>query len=269
MVPDPALGIRSAVARVDALAVQASPVRRTLGVRGTRDGGHRRQDLASAASAAHVTGGTFANHRPHRQRIDDHAFGRPFARFQGGARVLAHVVETGQLRRTIGVLLALGLRFLSASHVRVAHQSRRATAQGEMILHFALGLRRTRMVVHARVDALAVDARTVVRTIVVAAAADHQAPVVRVTAVTALAPALRTAGDRETFGVRSARVFHYARVQTMAVDARLTGFAFRVSLASDCNHTKTITLIRLGIDYLTRVKGAHVPVLQAKFGFPS
>lgn len=68
------------------------------------------------------------------------------------------------------------------------------------------------MFVHARVYALAVDARPVVGTVVVAVATDHQAPVVWVSSITALAPTLGAAGNCETFGVRAARIFYYARI---------------------------------------------------------
>jgi len=212
MVPHSTLGVRAAVARIYAPAVQTSPVRRALRVCGTGYGRHRWRDLACTAAAAHVTAGTFADHGPDRQRIDYHALGWPFARFQRGARVTAHTVEAGQQRRTVSVFLALWLYFLSAGHVRVARHSRRTSTQGEMVLYFALGLRRTRVFVYARVYTLAVDARSVVGTVVVASTTDHQAPVIRVSPITALAPTLGAAGNRETFGVRAAWIFYYARI---------------------------------------------------------
>lgn len=212
VVPHSALGVRAAVAWIYAPAVQTSPVRRALRVCGTGYSSHRWRDLARTAATAHVTAWTFADHSPDRQGIDHHTLSRPFARFQSGARVTAHTVEAGQQRRTVSVFLALWLHFLSAGHVRVARHSRGTSAQGEMVLYFALGLRRTRVFVHARVYTLAVNARPVVGTVVVAATTDHQAPVVRVSSITALAPTLGAAGNRETFGVRAARIFYYARI---------------------------------------------------------
>jgi len=212
VIPYSAFGVRAAIARIYAPAVQTSPVRRALRVCGTGYGRHRWRDLARTAAAAHVTAGTFADHGSNRQRIDHHALGRPFARFQRGARVTTHVVEACQQRRTVGIFLALGLSFLSAGHVRVAHHSWGTSAQGEMVLYFALGLRRTRVFVHARVYTLAVDARPVVGTVVVAATTDHQASVIRISSITAFAPTLGAAGNRETFCVRATWIFNYARI---------------------------------------------------------
>lgn len=270
VVPYSAFRVRSAVARIDTPAVKTSSVRRTLRVRGTA-GRHRRRHLARTASAAHVPAGTFANHRSYRQRIRHGTFCGPVTRFQGGARIFAHVVETGQQRRAVGVYFTFRRHFLSASHVRVAYQSRWTATQREMILHFAFGLRRTGAFVDTRVDALSLDARTVVRTVVMSLAFDYQAPVVWISSVAALAPTFRTAGHCETFGVRSARIFYYARVHTMTVDTRPAWLTFRVPLTSCDYIEKQYYILRMDFYRLKTIEISiiNIPVLQAKFGFPS
>lgn len=237
-----ALGIRSAVARIPANAIDAGAVAGALAVAGAgyiRDSGN---SLALAHSVADVTAGAHANHRPHRQRSDRLAVGRSFARLQHRARILAPAVQAGQHGRTIAVVVALDFALLLTERVRIAAHSGRASAQRDVILDSALRVRSARMLVNARVDALRIYARSVVRAVVIAATSDDVASFVRISAVPAGTLALGGVSSGVTFGVRSARILHQARIHAIAVDTGATAFAFRISATSDCQtNSKQIT----------------------------
>lgn len=159
MILDPAFGIRSTVARVLANAVDASLLRGAVGIADTLSHlGDGRRGLASSATAADVTSGTHADHGAHRDRTHHLTIGGSLTRVQNRTRVLTLVLQAGQPRGALRILFAFGSRFGPASHVRVAHHSGRASTQRQMVLHLALGTRPAVVSVHARVDALRVDA---------------------------------------------------------------------------------------------------------------
>ena len=64
--------------------------------------------MANDICIADITRQTSANHGSLGQRVDDRALCVLAARREGGARVLADLVEAGQLAGTLAVLRALG-----------------------------------------------------------------------------------------------------------------------------------------------------------------
>ena len=114
VVPNVALGVRAAVARIDADSIDAGAVTGTLAVRGARHVCDSRYGLTSSASVTYVATWADADHRSHWQRTDHLTGGGLVARLQNVARVLAPLVEAGELRRAVTVFSAFGpLLFLT------------------------------------------------------------------------------------------------------------------------------------------------------------
>lgn len=78
---------------------------------------------------------------------------------------------------------------------------------------------RARIVVHAGIDALRVDARVVTRTVTITVAADHATPVERIAVVTFATDAVSHVIVRLAFGVGATWIRDQARVHTVVVHA--------------------------------------------------
>lgn len=235
VVLDAALGVRSAArrARIAANVVHASLVRRTLGVGHTSGAGDRRERLAGSAATANVALGTDADHRSDREGWDDLTLGRLLARLEDRAGLDALVVYASETRRAFGVHRALDARRFPAIDERISDESGQASANGDVILRNALGVRRAVVRVDARVDANRVLACLVVRAVAVAAALDHFADLVRASAEAAEATALRQVVVDVAFRIPAAGILHQARVDAVSVDAGLSRVALGVDAAAD------------------------------------
>lgn len=102
-----------------------------------------------------------------------------------------------------------------------------------MILWTTLGTRSTHITVDTRIDALLVLAGLVRGAVVVAAAADDAATLVRIATVATQAAALGSAGLDVALGIGSTWVIDQARIDAVAVDAGLTRVAFTIDATSN------------------------------------
>jgi len=102
-----------------------------------------------------------------------------------------------------------------------------------MIQDAALRARRARIVVHAWVDALHVDARVITWTVAIAVAANHAATLQWVAIVTLAAAAVGHVVVREALGVGATRVRDQTRVHAVVILAGLVARALAVVLALD------------------------------------
>lgn len=103
-----------------------------------------------------------------------------------------------------------------------------------MVQDATLGPCGARIVVHARVDALHVDAGVIARTVAVAVTANHAAAIQRVAVIALAATAIGNVVVREALGVGAARgVRDQARVHAVVVLAGLVARALAVVLALD------------------------------------
>ena len=229
VVDDVANGVGTAGTRVPADGINAGPLDWTVAVGLALDSRDGRDDLAGAAAAADVAARTDADHRPHGQAGQHLARRRLVARTDDGARVLAAVVEAGQLARAVAVFSALGLFFGLAGDVGVTHVVGRTSAHGQVVSDVALAAVGALVVPDARVDALRVDTGVLGWTVAVTVAADNAAADLRVAVVARATATLgRVVGD-VALGVSATCVREQARVDAVVVDASLVGGAFGVA----------------------------------------
>jgi len=142
-------------------------------------------------------------------------------------------VYAGLAGRTIGIQLADGLRRRSAVHVGIAQEIGGTTAHGQVVLGPALRSRGTGVVVDAGIHALLVLAGLVCGTVVVAAAADDAATLVRITTVSTQAAALGTVRLHIALGIGSTGIVDQARIDAVTVDAGLARIALAIHAASN------------------------------------
>lgn len=230
VIDDIANGVGSARARIPAHRVDAGSLRWTVVVLGTLDLKDRLGSLTGTAAAADVSAGTHANHGTYRIRRQDSTLGRFRARLYDRTRILTLVAETGEPVRTVAVFSTFRPDFRLAIDIRVSGEAGWATAYRQMIQNSAFRAGRARIVVHAGIDALHVDAGVIARTVAVAVAADYAAAIQRI-AVVALATA--TIGHmvvRETFdvGARARMIRHQARIHAVVVHAGLVERALAI-----------------------------------------
>lgn len=120
-----------------------------------------------------------------------------------------------------------------------------------MVVGATLGTGRARIVVYTRVDTLRVLALLFRGTVAVTATADHVAPFIRISAISAATPTLCLVSGHIAFSVLSARIGDQARVHADTVDARLIQVALTVRPTS---HRSTS---RLRVALITRLATAH------------
>lgn len=106
---DSTFGVCSAVARVSALVVDASFDFSTFAVSCATDLGQWHDFPAFTVVVGHHRLGTRADHRSHRQRVQNVASRCSSARRENCARILASVVDASQFRGTIAVSSTFGL----------------------------------------------------------------------------------------------------------------------------------------------------------------
>lgn len=234
MIDDVADGVGSAGARVSADRVHAGAFWGAVVILGTLDLEDRLGGAAGTAAAADVAARAHAHHGANRARRQYPTFGRIRARLYNRARVLALVVQAGERVRAVAVLPALGSLLRPTIDVGVAGEVERAATYRQVIQHSALGACRARIVVHAGVDALRVDARVITRAVAVTVATDHAAAVQRIAVVTLAAAAVGQVIIRIALGVGAARlVRNQTRVHAVVVRAGLVEGALAIVPALD------------------------------------
>jgi hypothetical protein len=102
-----------------------------------------------------------------------------------------------------------------------------------MIQNAAFRARRARIIVHAWVDALHVDARMITWTIAIAVAANHATTVQRIAIITLAAATISDMVVRETLGIGAAWIRDQAWVHAVVVLAGLVARALTVVPALD------------------------------------
>lgn len=235
VIDDIANGTGSARAGIPAHRVDAGSLRRTVVVSGAFDLEDRLGGLAGTAAAADVSAGAHAHHGAYRVRRQDPTLGRFYARLYDRTRILTLVAETGEPARTVAVLPTLGPDLRLAVDVRVTGEAGRATAYRQMIENPAFRAGRARIVVHAGIDALHVDAGVIAGTVAVAVAADDAAAIQRTAVVALAATAIGRMVVREAFGVdaRARTIRDQARIHAVVVHAGFVERALAVVPAFD------------------------------------
>lgn len=181
---------------------------------------------------AHITGVALAHHRAQRQRIDHRAHGVRSARTRLLARVLAHAAEARLPARAVRIdrTLRLVLHANGAALVHaVAAEARRTDARRPMIVHATLGIRCT----VARILASLVATRQTERTLGVRGALWPRASAERIARVAGKAVAGRMVGIVRSALRIAAALDLLARVDALAIDARLAGRTVAVRPAAN------------------------------------
>jgi len=226
-------GVRATGARIPADRVHARSLRRAVVVPGALDLENRLGGTASTTAAADVTAGTHADHGAHRMRWQDPAFGWFRARLYDRAWVLTLIAQTSERVGTVAVLPTLGSDLWSTVDVGVSGEARWTAAYRQMIQNAAFRARRARIIVHAWVDALHVDARMITWTIAIAVAANHATTVQRIAIITLAAATISDMVVRETLGIGAAWIRDQAWVHAVVVLAGLVARALTVVPALD------------------------------------
>ena len=177
--------------------------------------------------------GADADESPHGHRVQHAAAGPEGTRSENGAGVDASRGDAREPRGTIGVDPTLGGRNGPTLHVRVAGQTRRTPTLRAMIDRDAFRRRGARVSQGARVHALSIETRLVVRAILVPAAAGQLAPATRVSHVTRRTPAVRLVVQREALCVVGAGIPHEARIHASLSVTGLVQRAVAVRPAAD------------------------------------
>lgn len=231
---DTTLGIQSTIAWITADAIHTRLVGGAIRIGyTTADLDHTGRGLTASAAAAYVSIGADADHGTHWNCWRHLALSWTLARLQHLARIDALFIDAGQAGRTIRIQFAHGLWLGTAIHVGVTQEVSGTAANSHVILWTALGSRGTHIVVDTRIHALLVLAGLVRGTVVVAAAANDAATLVRITTVSAQAAALGTAGLDVALGVGSTRIVDQAGIDAVAVNAGLARVTFTVDAASN------------------------------------
>lgn len=234
VVDDSAFGVGTAIARIGAYSPHASLVGGTIRVRRAfSDLQDVRRRFARSATAADIPTGAHAYQCSHRFGRFHLTLSGLLAGIDGGTWIFTSCVQAGQRRRTVGIYSTFRTRLRTTFHVRVSEESEGTSAQRQMVTNGALGSGGARIIVQTRVDALSVDARSVGRAVVVAAASHYVAAIFWISSVSAQAATFRSVSVHVALRVQSARIVHEARIDAVSVNASLSGLAFRVGAASD------------------------------------
>lgn len=201
MIDDFANGVRSARARILAHRVDAGSLRWTVIVLDAFDLKDRLGSLTSTATAADISARAHAYHGAYRICRQNPTFRWFRARMYDQTRILTLVAETGEFVRTVAIFPTFGPDFRLAIDVWITGEARWTTTYRQVIEDSAFRTGRARIVVHARINALHVNAGVIAWTIAIAVAADDTAPIQRIAIVAFAAAAIGYVIIREAFAV--------------------------------------------------------------------
>lgn len=170
---DLADGVGAAHAGVFAEAVEARLVGGALWVCLAPGFDGRREVTRSALLDDHAIG-TYAQHRPDWQSVDNLTEGAVVTRVQHRARVDAALIDAGELALAVPINAALRLGDGEALDLGVACCAIGAAAAGLVVVVDAICTSRARIVVCTKIDALVVDAALIARAIRVSPASNNQ-----------------------------------------------------------------------------------------------
>jgi hypothetical protein len=188
MVFDKALGALTTIAGINTLPVDTGLSIRTIIIACTARGiGQLYRPTARVLDIGDPTLATGADHSAEGKAVDHTAARGHVARRQAEAGVLAALVETGRVVRTVGIHPTLrvrirgdGLLLGRAGDQRVADPARRAGALGIVVEDGAGGAGRAGVLIQAGVEAALPDTGRVLGTVGVDAALDPEALLVGV-----------------------------------------------------------------------------------------
>ena len=229
---DPTEGVLSTGARILANAVDAGVSLSTLVVRtAARQDGW--QGSAAVVICADITVGAGTDHRPHGEGVDHCAYCRVVAGIEVETEVFALLTETAVARRTVLVLDTLWSGQRNTVDVCVASESNGTSALGLVVSHQTFSILGTRVLVETWVDTVLAPASLVLRTLLVAAAANHLASNEGVSFIAWFALAHSSVPGWVALSISSTRILDETRVDTVSIHAGLLVTALVVALAAN------------------------------------
>jgi len=229
---DPTEGVLSTGARIFANPVDARVSLSTLVVRtAARQDGW--QGSAAVVFCADVAVGAGTDHRPYREGVDHCAYCWVVAGVEVQTEVFALLAETAVPRRAVLVLDTLWSGQRNTFDVCVASESNGTSALGLVVSNQTFGILGAWVLIETGVDTVLAPAGLVLRTLLVATAANHLTSNEGVSFIARFAFAHSSVPGWVALSISSARVLDKTRVDTVSIHAGLLVTALVVALAAN------------------------------------
>jgi len=229
---DPTEGMLSTGARIFANPIDAGVSFSTLVVRtAARQDGW--QGSAAVVICADVAVGAGTDHRPYGEGVDHCAYCWVVAGVEVQTEVFALLAETAVPRWAVLVLYTLWSGQWNTVDVCVASESNGTSALGFVVSHQTFRILGTRVLIETGVDAVLAPAGLVLRTLLVAAAANHFTSNEGISFIAWFALAHSSVTGWVALSISSARILDKTRVDTVSINTRLLVTALVVALAAN------------------------------------